>query len=130
VTLPGQCGVPLLFSIQRLALEKPNAKPDYSLKRPSPARVPRGRQLQLAVYLGYNTVRTRTAVHECEQVWRGGTKIFTSCDHDSVRPSDQGGQEVFTDTFTPHHTGHFHFTVTAWSGSQRLSSSAWFWVTP
>jgi hypothetical protein len=130
VALPADCSVPLEFSIQRLALESPNAKPDWTLKRPSPTRVPRGKEIQVGVYMLYRTVRARTTIYECGRVWRNGKRVFTSCNHDTVRLSDQGGQQAFSDSFTPWHTGKFRFTVNGWSGPKRQRKTIWFWVVP
>jgi hypothetical protein len=130
VVLPSICTAPLVFSIQRVALEPANAKPDFSLKRPSPSHVPRGKEIQIAVYVLYRTVRAPAMLYERERVWRNGKPVFGSWNHDKVKPGDRGSQEWFYDSFTPWHPGRFRFTATVWSGRLVRHKTIWFSVTP
>jgi hypothetical protein len=130
IQLPVKCTLPVLFSIQTIKIDRNNAKPNWSLKRPSLKRVPAGQKVQLSLYVYFHRVRHPTHAYEVERVYRQGRLVFHERINDLVKPKDAHNQSWYADSFVPWHTGHFRVTATYVAGKARKHKTVWFWVVP
>jgi hypothetical protein len=128
--LPLVCTNPAAFTVQTITIDRQNAQPDFSLKRPSLHWVHAGTRVKLSVYMYFFRVRRNVHGQLVVHVYRNGRLVFSSGQNDRLNPRYSHEQGWYADSFTPWHPGHFRVTAVYMCWGIRKQKTVWFTVGP